>query len=84
MSSDFSSAGAGPPTPVDTIASATICLISSAVNSVGTLSFPPSDVNDANAIASTAKTANTFISVFLGIFFLFFTLFRLLILIPLH
>ena len=25
-----------------------------------TVSFPPSDVNDANAIAATAKTANTF------------------------
>ena len=31
-----------------------------------TVSFPPSDVNDANAIAATAIIANTLINVFFG------------------
>jgi hypothetical protein len=31
-----------------------------------TVSFPPNDVNDANAIAATAIIANTLMSVFFG------------------
>ena len=33
-----------------------------------TVSFPPNDVNVANAIAATVKTANTFKSVFFDMF----------------
>jgi hypothetical protein len=65
-------AGAVPVGAVIVGASPALAVTAGSPDESDIVSFPPSDVNDANAIAATAKTANIFNRVFFGMFLLLF------------
>jgi hypothetical protein len=68
MSTDCNVAGAAPVGGVIVGASPALLVTDGRpeADDPDTLSFPPNDVNDANAIAATAIIANTLMSVFFG------------------